>query len=170
MKPVVAGGEDFRPVGIAIAPDGSVYISDWVDKSYTLHGQGRIWRLRASGAPAPDRVARNTGPAAAQEPRESRRELAAAAGAGKVDGQLARHRFATNRPTCARLAVSILPAENITLKDVAAADPSPLVRAAAMRRLAEAGAKELLLKALESDDPFIQQAARLGLRQFARAG
>ena len=46
MKPVVTGGEDFRPVGIAIAPDGSVYISDWVDKSYTLHGKGRIWRLR----------------------------------------------------------------------------------------------------------------------------
>ena len=46
MEPVVTGGEDFRPVGIAIAPDGSVYISDWVDKSYTLHGKGRIWRLR----------------------------------------------------------------------------------------------------------------------------
>ena len=53
MKPVVTGGEDFRPVGIAIAPDGSVYISDWVDKSYTLHGKGRIWRLRDSGAHVP---------------------------------------------------------------------------------------------------------------------
>ena len=50
MKPVVAGGEDFRPVGIAVAPDGSLYISDWVDKSYTLHGQGRIWRLRYGGS------------------------------------------------------------------------------------------------------------------------
>ena len=46
MKPVVVGGDDFRPVGIAVAPDGSLYISDWVDKSYTLHGKGRIWRLR----------------------------------------------------------------------------------------------------------------------------
>ena len=163
MKPVVAGGEDFRPVGIAIAADGSVFISDWVDKSYTLHGQGRIWRLRASGAPAPDRVARNTGRAALKN-RRIAAELAAAAGAGKVDGQLASSTLRHDSADVRALAVSILPAENITLKDVAAADPSPLVRAAAMRRLAKAGAKELLLKALESDDPFIQQAARLGLR------
>ena len=46
MEPVVVGGEDFRPVGIALAPDGSLYFSDWVDKSYELHGKGRIWRLR----------------------------------------------------------------------------------------------------------------------------
>ena len=52
MKPVVIGGDDFRPVGIATAPDGSLYVSDWVDKSYTLHGKGRIWRLRsADGRP-----------------------------------------------------------------------------------------------------------------------
>ncbi len=49
---VVKGDENFRPVGIAIAPDGSVVISDWVDKSYPLHGKGRIWRIRAK-APAP---------------------------------------------------------------------------------------------------------------------
>ena len=46
MKPVVVGGDDFRPVGIATAPDGSLYMSDWVSKDYTLHGKGRIWRLR----------------------------------------------------------------------------------------------------------------------------
>ena len=50
MKPVVKGGDDFRPVGIAIAPDGSLYISDWVDKSYSVHGKGRIWRLRNAHA------------------------------------------------------------------------------------------------------------------------
>jgi putative membrane-bound dehydrogenase-like protein len=46
-KPFVTGGENFRPVGIAVAPDGSLYVSDWVDKSYTLHGKGRIWHVRA---------------------------------------------------------------------------------------------------------------------------
>ena len=50
MKPVVTGGDDFRPVGIAAAPDGSLYISDWVDKSYDVHGKGRIWRLRNAHA------------------------------------------------------------------------------------------------------------------------
>jgi putative membrane-bound dehydrogenase-like protein len=53
MTPVVRGGENFRPVGIALAPDGSLYISDWVDKSYQLHGQGRIWRLSAKQPPEP---------------------------------------------------------------------------------------------------------------------
>ena len=33
-----------------------------------------------------------------------------------------------------------------------------------MRRLSDPGGKDLLFKALESDDPFVQQAARLGLR------
>ena len=35
---VVQGGEDFRPVGMVAARDGSLYISDWVDKSYPVHG------------------------------------------------------------------------------------------------------------------------------------
>lgn len=42
---VIAGDEDFRPVGIALAPDGALYISDWVDKSYAVHGKGRVWRV-----------------------------------------------------------------------------------------------------------------------------
>lgn len=43
---VVKGGDHFRPVGIAMTPDGSVYFTDWVDRSYELHGKGRLWRLR----------------------------------------------------------------------------------------------------------------------------
>ncbi|MGI9428157.1 MAG: PVC-type heme-binding CxxCH protein [Bythopirellula sp.] len=41
----VQGDTNFRPTGCAIAPDGSLYFSDWVDASYPVHGQGRIWRL-----------------------------------------------------------------------------------------------------------------------------
>lgn len=55
MTPVVRGGENFRPVGMAMAPDGSLYFSDWVDKSYTLHGKGRVWRLSAKNPPQPSR-------------------------------------------------------------------------------------------------------------------
>jgi putative membrane-bound dehydrogenase-like protein len=44
---IVQGGADFRPTGMAIAPDGSLYIGDWVLKDYPVHGRGRIWRLTA---------------------------------------------------------------------------------------------------------------------------
>jgi hypothetical protein len=53
MTPVIRGGENFRPVGLALAPDGSLFMSDWVDKSYNLHSKGRVWRMamdrRAAG-------------------------------------------------------------------------------------------------------------------------
>jgi putative membrane-bound dehydrogenase-like protein len=45
--PFVSGGKDFRPVGIAVAPDGSLFVSDWVKSDYTLHGKGAIWHVRA---------------------------------------------------------------------------------------------------------------------------
>ncbi len=51
MSVLVRGGEDFRPVDMAVAHDGSIYFSDWVDRSYKLHGKGRLWRLHWDGAP-----------------------------------------------------------------------------------------------------------------------
>ena len=47
-QPIVVGNEHFRPVGIAAAPDGSIYLTDWVESSYALHGKGRIWHLKAA--------------------------------------------------------------------------------------------------------------------------
>lgn len=45
-RTIVQGGEWFRPVGIAHAPDGSLYFSDWVAQDYNVHLKGRLWRLR----------------------------------------------------------------------------------------------------------------------------
>lgn len=45
MTVVVQGESDFRPTGMAIAPDGSLVFGDWVDRSYPVHGKGRIWKL-----------------------------------------------------------------------------------------------------------------------------
>jgi putative membrane-bound dehydrogenase-like protein len=42
---VVQGDADFRPTGMAAAPDGSLWFGDWVDRSYPVHAKGRIWRL-----------------------------------------------------------------------------------------------------------------------------
>ncbi len=45
LQTIVRGDEHFRPVAFALAPDGALYFSDWVDRSYNVHRQGRIWRL-----------------------------------------------------------------------------------------------------------------------------
>lgn len=45
LEPLITGGENFRPVGLAVAPDGSLYCSDWVLRDYKLHGKGRVWRI-----------------------------------------------------------------------------------------------------------------------------
>jgi putative membrane-bound dehydrogenase-like protein len=42
---VVQGNADFRPTGLAVAPDGSLYFGDWELRDYEVHGRGRIWRL-----------------------------------------------------------------------------------------------------------------------------
>ena len=105
--PLVTGGEDFRPVGIATAPDGSVYFSDWVKKDYPVHGHGRLWRLRARTAD------------------------------GSVDASSAEAPPAVRRY---RTLVSL--ARRGSLGDVlepALADPSPEVRAAAVRLAVETG-------------------------------
>jgi len=42
---IVQGDADFRPTGMAVAPDGSLYFADWVLRDYPVHGHGRLWRL-----------------------------------------------------------------------------------------------------------------------------
>ncbi len=44
---LIQGNDRFRPIDIAAAPDGSLLVTDWVDPSYNVHRQGRIWRIRA---------------------------------------------------------------------------------------------------------------------------
>lgn len=44
---MIAGGENFRPSGIAVAPDGSLFVGDWADRSYPIHGKGRVWHIKA---------------------------------------------------------------------------------------------------------------------------
>jgi putative membrane-bound dehydrogenase-like protein len=52
----------FRPVDVAHAPDGSIYIADWYDSGVGGHGYrdkiiGRIYQLTVKGAPPPARTA-----------------------------------------------------------------------------------------------------------------
>src|SRR5262249_4285284 len=53
-KPFIQGGKEFRPSGLAVAPDGSLFVTDWVSESYELHGKGAVWHVRWKDAkPAP---------------------------------------------------------------------------------------------------------------------
>ena len=45
MEPMVQGDDSFRPVGMAVAPDGSLFVSDWGSSSYNLNHKGRLWRI-----------------------------------------------------------------------------------------------------------------------------
>ncbi len=54
-KPFVQGGENFRPVGLAVAPDGSLFVSDWVRSDYNLHGKGAIWHIHRRDASKAER-------------------------------------------------------------------------------------------------------------------
>jgi putative membrane-bound dehydrogenase-like protein len=55
-EPLIVGGENFRPVGLAQAPDGSLFATDWVLKDYNVHGHGRIWRIAPKAADARTKV------------------------------------------------------------------------------------------------------------------
>ena len=142
MKPVVQGGDDFRPVGIAIAPDGSLYLSDWVDKSYDLHGKGRVWRLRraesARGGRPPERIARSCRRPLIAERDGERAGFAAAA--GQIDAQLAASiPVTTSSPPISRNQRGHHSVRPHRLEGGRGLGPSPLVRAAAMRRADQSG-------------------------------
>ncbi len=131
FKPFVIGDEDFRPVGIAAAPDGSLVVSDWVDKSYELHGKGRIWRIRA------------------KQPNASGESSTIGNGTPTDDSKaLAR----TVRESSL---------DQAKLLEFAGEEFSPFVRAEALRRLElTADSAPVILAACKSTDPYLAQAAR----------
>lgn len=53
VETLIEGGQNFRPIALAAAPDGAVFFTDWVDVSYNVHGKGRIWKLQSKEATKP---------------------------------------------------------------------------------------------------------------------
>jgi putative heme-binding domain-containing protein len=53
-RPLIVGGPNFRPVDLAVGPDGAVYVTDWVLRDYTIHGKGKIWKIQAKSATGTD--------------------------------------------------------------------------------------------------------------------
>lgn len=105
---VQAPGE-FRPVDLATAPDGTVYVSDWVSSSYKLHKTGRVWRLGPSSDRAPSARTPKSAQEAIASPDRSIREQAARTLMASSDGKslLREHmiRHADSRVRATALAV-----------------------------------------------------------------
>lgn len=176
--PLLQGDIHFRPVGIAQALDGSILITDWVDRSYNVHGKGRLWRLKSaaaeaenlnaelatmqsmvSGADGSDRLARLV--TDADEPLGTRalalRLLGAVAGqAAKLDALVS-----TLPPDLIAVCLRVgAPVPLAVLERLAGGTQPPEVRREALRRLSGPECTALIQEALDSEDPFIRQAAR----------
>ncbi|HQR06009.1 MAG TPA: c-type cytochrome [Gemmatales bacterium] len=46
QKILIQGGRNFRPTGLTVALDGSLFMADWVLPDYSLHNKGAIWHVR----------------------------------------------------------------------------------------------------------------------------
>ncbi len=133
---IVQGDESFWPVGIAAAPDGSVYITDWADKEYPVHEKGRVWRLRAKpGVDTPKPPARS--PARASNP-----EM----------GRMHRLLDAVTPSDYARLAAGV-------------ADADPFIQVAAVSALARPVFRSRVLADIEHEKPEVRLGALLALRR-----
>ncbi|MFO0911516.1 MAG: PVC-type heme-binding CxxCH protein [Pirellulales bacterium] len=166
---VVQGDERFRPVGLAVAPDGALWFTDWVDKSYPLHKQGRLWRLSAqhsSPAPQPTATTRPTAdPLAAMRAQIARREWTGAeqlTGNAAVSGDGAKSGDAWH----ALLSAAEYSPQQLTWEKLPASEE---LRSIWLRRWPARVPQAAIVERLGSTDPFVRQAARVGLERLADA-
>ncbi len=146
IDPLVTGGEDFRPASVAVAPDGSLFATDWVSKDYSVHGKGRIWRISCASPPVDvDAVFEARG----DNPRED--QIA----------YLERTAIKGFLPALRQIPDSRFNAKKFLDKSV----PAP-IRAEAFRRSTAPEIRDIALAALDDPDPFMQQAARLALEHI----
>lgn len=132
----IRGGQNFRPVALAAAPDGTVYLTDWVLSGYPNHGRGRIWKISTrSGVET-------------ATPRAEFANVAPAAGSARL----------------ARLRESATPQALPELR-TALADSDPFVRNAAVTALAKPVFHAAVRRDLEHSDPAVRLGALLALRR-----
>ncbi len=180
-EPIVTGGDDFRPVGIALAPNGSLYVSDWVDKSYDLHGQGRVWRIRPASADLKPGLSSATGEISAEQALHSRikteREGAARQLATGDDAQVATLvealRTSSDDRVRATAYQALRAADRLSAEDVVVvlADRSPDLRALALRTLPAAALNHQQVEKLATSDEAAEvRAAALSRLNVADSG
>jgi putative membrane-bound dehydrogenase-like protein len=164
-KPFVQGGKDFRPVGIAVAPDGSLFVSDWVRREYALHGQGSIWHIRQREAAKPDRPTDLR--RALSSPHRPLRESAARKLAADEQGRaLLRQQLANSDVRARAVALTALidaADRNLPLQAIADKDAATGLRALAVRALVARGEDTTRFVA-DSYPPAVRLEATAGLR------
>lgn len=75
---LITGSEAFRPVAMAVAPNGDFYVTDWVFSSYELHKRGRLWKLEIDRSATwfkPDIEPMNAEAKSAQQLRDGKSKL-----------------------------------------------------------------------------------------------
>jgi putative membrane-bound dehydrogenase-like protein len=163
-QPFVQGGKDFRPSGMALAPDGSLFVGDWVKSDYTLHGKGAVWHIRPREAVKHDR------------PRDARqallsahrplRDAAARELAQSEKGRSYLREQLTGKDERVRAASLTALTDNgdrqTDLGAVAEKDPQIALRAMAVRALAGRGKDTS--RFLDAREPAVRLEAVAGLR------
>ncbi len=137
-QPFVQGGKDFRPVGLVTAPDGSLFISDWVLGDYNLHGHGAIWHIRRREPTKPERPgdARQALASLHRPLREAAARQLAREGGTSADWLRRQCSHENPRIRAAALTALIDAGDSeVDLKKIAAQDPLPALRALAVRTL-----------------------------------
>jgi putative membrane-bound dehydrogenase-like protein len=140
-QPFLQGGNDFHPVGLAVAPDGSLFVSDWVLSEYKLHRHGAIWHIRSA---EPGKRERTSDPRRALE--SSHRPL---------------------RETAARNLARTDAGRDVLRAQLAS--PSERVRAACLTALIDAGDRSTDLRAIVRDDP-VTALRMMAVRALAARG
>ena len=159
-EPFIRGGRWFRPVALVTAPDGTLYITDWVLKDYPNHGHGRIWKLTAkSGVQTLPPV-----PAfAAPEENPGLERLEKLMSTGVADANVLRDALKENDPFVRHAAVMALAKPElhaVVKRELESKDADVRLGALlALRRADVAGAQELVRARLKDSDERVRLMA-----------
>jgi putative heme-binding domain-containing protein len=138
-----------------------VYLSDWVDSSYPVHGKGRIWRVRPKQRPREPATVRDEGTVMSRV-----RALAAGSRADRV--RALDDAAPEVRGEAARLLGESPQGDDDevvekALLDRVGSDPSSFVRMQAVLHLRESSSLRKILPLLGDADPFLVNAALTAL-------
>ena len=160
-KPFVQGDKDFHPSGLTVAPDGSLFVSDWGSRSYELHGKGAVWHVKWKDAKP---AKRPTTPFQATICRDRVTQQKAARELAKTDPEKLRRLAVCPAARIRAVMIEALIAaddKELDLAKIAGGDEDDGIREMAVRALAARGEKVF---------PFADPGNPAGVRREAVAG